>query len=129
MEKLVNDFSEKVKQVDEMVKESDMAMAEMRLQFATLARMQKDERIEIQKIHKEERLEMQKAHEKEIAHWKHIVIGLILTICLIIGGIIGGAIYIFSNYDLAYIEQNPSIGNDGDINLYDGIHYNYGRGD
>lgn len=125
MDKLVNEFNEKVKQVDEMVKESDMAMAEMRLQFATLARMQKDERIEMQKMHKEERLEMQKEHEKIVAHWKHIVIGLILTICLIIGGVIGTVGYFLTNFDFTFeTYQDVYSDNSGTAIIYDGIHTN-----
>lgn len=122
MPNVVENLNEKAEQLNKVASSTDLALAEMRIQFETMMEMQKEERIETQKMSHEELDKMRK-------HYGRIITGLILTICLILGSVIGGAIYLFSNYDFAYILQDPTIGGNGDLNLYDGIHYNYSRGD
>lgn len=103
---------------------SNVALSEMRLQFDTLAEMQKEERIELAKIHKDEMDSERASHEKQIKHLKHIIIGLILTLCLIIGGIIGCCAYVLTSFDTFTFFQDASIGGDGESNIHDGIHFN-----
>lgn len=102
---------------------SNVALSEMRLQFDTLAEMQKEERIELAKIHKDEMDSMRQSHEKQVKHLKHIIIGLILTLCLIISGIVGSVIYVLANYDIETTYQYVTVGGDGESNIHDGIHY------
>lgn len=93
---------------------SDIALTEMRLQFETMAEMQK-----------EERLEMQRNHEKEIKHWKNICVSLVISLCLIISVIVGSVIYVLSNYEIAVgTYQDLYVGNNGNPIIEDGIHIN-----
>lgn len=84
------------------------------LQFETMAELQKDERESIRKH-----------YEAIIQRYTRIIFGLILALVILIGGIIGSAIYIFTNFDLAFSTyQEMDIGGDGNQNVYDGIHMN-----
>lgn len=71
-----------------------------------------------------EHIEAEKADkQKTVKHWKHAVIVLVILVTLILGSIVGTAIYVFSNYDFASYEYDQDvgsgnanmIGNDGDI--------------
>lgn len=107
--------------------QANIALTEMRLQFETMAEMQKEERLSIQKMHNEEIEKLCEKHEKENKHWKHIVMGLIATIILIISVIAGSIAYIFANYDFeieAGYSQSASVGGDGEATIEDGIHFN-----
>lgn len=109
-----------VKQANDYVSSANMAVTEMRIQFETLAEMQKEERIETQKLFKEEKDGMRK-------HYGRIIIGLIIALCVLIGSIAGAIIYILSNYDIMMgYTQNAynKVGGDNIIN--DGIHFNDG---
>lgn len=104
-------------QVNELAERANAMMAESRLRFEVLVTTQKDERIEMQKLHDAEKEKMRK-------HYGRIIFGLILALSLLLGGIIGGAIYLFSNYDFKVVNQEMYIGGDGNSTIYDGIHYN-----
>lgn len=119
MEELVNNLKDNVEKLDEVSSRTDLALTEMRLQFETMMEMQKEERIETQKMHNEEKDKMRK-------HYGRIIIGLILTLFLILGSIIGGTIYLVTNFEFATIEygQDIQIGGDGNPTINDGIHYN-----
>lgn len=108
---------------DESYDDTKIALTEMRLQFETLLEMQKEERIELSKIKKEELDGLRESFEKQTKHLKHIIIGLILTLCLILGSIIGGVVYVLSNYEIETTYQNVTVGGDGESNIHDGIHY------
>lgn len=64
-----------------------------------------------------------KDKEKSMRHLKHICVALALTLFLLIGGLVGGAFYIFANYDISTYTYEQSlengnaniIGKDGDI--------------
>lgn len=95
--------------VKRMAEGTNIAMAEMRLQMETLTA-----------VHKEEKADMRK-------HYGRIIMALILVICLIIGSIVGGVIYVLANYDIEFgYTQNAynEVGGDNIIN--DGIHFNDG---
>lgn len=117
-EKIVHSTKETIKKVETYAGEANMALTEMRIQFETLAEMQKEERIQTQKMHNEEKDSMRK-------HYFKVIIGLIATLIILIGGIIGGIMYFLSNYDLR-IEygQDLYVGGNGDQNIHDGIHVN-----
>lgn len=110
---------------EESYDDTKIALTEMRLQFETLLEMQKEERIELSKIKKEELDGLRESFEKQTKHLKHIIIGLILTLCLILGSIVGGAIYILANFDIVIpYYQDAHVGGDGESNINDGIHIN-----
>lgn len=114
----VNEINEEAEKLREIASGANVALTEMRLQFETMMEMQKQERLEREHMYNEEKDGMRK-------HYGRIIIGLILTICLILGTIIGSAIYLFSNYDISFgYEQSLYVGGDGNQNIYDGIHYN-----
>lgn len=126
MEKVAENLKDNAKKLEDNARElesqsdrTNLALAEMRLQFETMMEMQKQERADMAKLHAE-------TEDKIRKHYGRIILGLILTICLILGGIIGGAIYLFSNFDIdfgTYI-QEPTVGGNGNSTIYDGIHYN-----
>lgn len=111
-------MSEINERISETTDKLNAMMAETRLQFDTLVTMQKDERIELQKMHHEEM-------EKVRKHYGKIIFGLIIALVLLLGGIIGSAIYVFSTYDFETVYQDNYVGGDGSATIYDGIHYNY----
>lgn len=117
-EKIVHNTKETVKKAEIFTNDANIALAEMRMQFETLAEMQKEERIETQKMYNAEKENMRK-------HYGKIIIGLIATLVILIGGIIGGIVYFLSNYDFK-IEygQDLYVGGNGDQNIHDGIHIN-----
>lgn len=92
--------------------------AETRLQFDTLVTMQKDERIEMQKLHNEDMDKLRK-------HYSRIIIGLILTLAIFIGGLFGAVIYFLANYEIS-TTTFQEVYDEGTIN--DGIHYRYDYG-
>lgn len=108
------------KEIEHYTEGANMALTEMRLQFETLAEMQKEERLEQQRSFCDQMDKMRK-------HYGRIIAGLVVSLCLILGGIIGGTIYVLSAYDIAFgYTQNAynDIGGDNIIN--DGIHFNDG---
>lgn len=126
MSNVVDNLNEKAEKLSDIVGSTDLALAEMRLQFETMMEMQKEERLVLQKMHNEETAKLQDSHAKEIKHWKHVVIGLILTLCLVIGGVVGTVAYFLTNFDFAVADyaQSIDIGGDGNPIIYDGIHHN-----
>ncbi len=119
MENPVENLNEQVEKLNDVTVKTDLALTEMRLQFETMMEMQKEERIETQKMHNEEMASMRK-------HYGRIIMGLIITICLIIGSVVGGLVWFFSNYGtgLGYeFLQELTVGGNGDPTVYDGIHY------
>lgn len=125
--KKVKNVAEKAEKVKAMSDSANLALTEMRLQFDTIAEIQKEERIEYQKMHNESVKEIMDRHEKDIKHWKHICIGLILTLALFIGGLIGTVAYILTNFSFEYVDsfaQDVYVGGDGTSTINDGIHYN-----
>lgn len=126
IDKVANELEKKAESLDKITSEANLALTEMRIQFETLAEMQKEERLLLQKMYNDSVEKLSDRHEKQIKHWKNIVIGLIVTICLIIGSIIGGAIYLFANYDiLVGYAQESYVGGDGTSTINDGIHINH----
>lgn len=122
MDNPIENLNERAKELENVTSGTNLALSEMRIQFETLAEMQKEERIETQKMHNEAVDKLMERHAKEVAHWKHIVIGLILVIALFVGGLIGTAVYIFSTYDFIGLDQIIDIGGDGSPIINDGIH-------
>lgn len=125
--KKVKNVAEEAEKVKAMSDSANLALTEMRLQFDTIAEIQKEERIEYQKMHNESVKEIMDRHEKDIKHWKHICIGLILTLVLFIGGLIGTVAYILTNFSFEYVDsfaQDVYVGGDGTSTINDGIHYN-----
>lgn len=125
MEKAIEQLQDSARELDKMAAGTNMALVEMRTQFETLASMQQEERLQIQKMHHEEISKIIERNDKQIAQWKHIVIGLILTICLIIGSLVGAAIYIATNYEIVTgTYQDVSSDNSSTVTIHDGIHVN-----
>lgn len=117
----------KAEEVKNMSDNVNFALGKMMLQYDTLCEIQKDERIEYQKLHNDSIKEIMDRHDKDVKHWKHICMALIITLALFIGSIAGGVIYFLSNYDLAFgYTQNAYNDVGGDNIINDGIHFNDG---
>lgn len=108
-----------VDKLNNAVEETSILEREVMLQFDTMAQLQRDERIEMQKMFTEERADMRK-------HYSRIILSMALALIIIIGSLVGGIIYIFSNYDLSYSTyQEVSAEGGGDSTVEDGIHLNH----
>ena len=91
--------------------------AETRLQFDTLVQLQMQERQAIEKRHSEETKDIRK-------HYGRIIAGLIITLMIIMGGIVGTVVHIFSTYELIpSFEQTVTASGNGDSVINDGITY------
>lgn len=118
MEKAIENLNEQAEKLKQIAGSTDLAISEMRIQFETLAEMQKEERLVTQEMHNKEMESVRK-------HYGRIIMGLILTIVLIIGSLVGAAIYFLSNFDIAFGSYQDVISdNYGVSNIYDGIHIN-----
>lgn len=129
MDKAVERLNESAKKLDEMTDVANLKLTETLLQFDTMVQAQKEERVETTRMHNEAIEKIMERHAKDIAHLKHIIIGLIITICLIIGSLVGAAIYLVSNFEFEFqdgyeLNQNIDIGGNGDPQIHDGIHFN-----
>lgn len=124
MEKAIETLQESAKELDKMAAGTNMALTEMRVQFETLASMQQQERLEIQRMHHEEISKIIERNDKQLAHWKHICIALIVVIAIFIGSIIGAAVYVLNNFEFGVFTQDNSVGGDGSPQILDGIHIN-----
>lgn len=117
MEKMAKELDNRANELDDMSSRTDIALKEMRLQFETMMEMQRQERADMAKLNEEEKDKMRK-------HYGRIIAGLIVTLCLILGIIIGGAIYLFNNFDFAVTTyQDVYSDNNGTATIYDGIHF------
>lgn len=110
-------MEETAKRLDNAAKTADAVVAETRLHFDTLVQLQMDERQQSEERHAKEKEQMRK-------HYAKIIIGLILTLFLLVGGIFGTVLYLFTNYDFATAYQEQTIGGDGNPIIYDGVYYN-----
>lgn len=117
--------------MDETVSAANVAMAQSTVALDTMLQLQSDERKEkdrsflealdkIEARHAEDRDKMRK-------HYQRIIIAISLVLFLIVGSLIGGVIYVVSNFDF---EFEPSYSLDvsaeggGDATNEDGIHVN-----
>ena len=107
-EAIAHKIEEKSKQVDSLI-------AQSMIQFDTMAEVQKEERLELNRMHNEEMDKMRK-------HYGRIILALILTLALLLGGIIGGVVYVLSNFEFETYSQEAYIGGDGTNNINDGLH-------
>lgn len=116
--------------MDETVSAANVAMAQSTVALDTMLQLQSDERKEkdrsflealdkIEARHAEDRDKMRK-------HYQRIIIAISLVLLLIVGSLIGGLIYLVSNYDIGFqVYQEVSSEGGGDSTVEDGIRYNY----
>lgn len=116
MEKAVETLSKNAERLGNLGDELDIKTSAMLVEFDTLLALQKDERVEYQRMHHEAMKDLTK-------HYMRIIIALILTLALFIGGLIGTAAYILANFDIGVVYQDTSVGGDGEATINDGIHY------
>lgn len=113
--------SEKMEETAQKLKDAskvtDAVVAETRLHFDTLVQLQMEERQQSEERHAKEKHEIR-------SHYGKIIAGLIVTLFLLIGGIFGTVLYLFTNYDFATAYQEQTIGGDGNPIIYDGVYYN-----
>lgn len=101
--------------LEECLEHTDAVASKARLQLDAFAEIQSEERVKIQTMHKEEMADMRK-------YYTRIIMGLIITLVILLGSIIGGTIYVLANYDFAVATyQTQDIADGGSANIYDGI--------
>lgn len=110
-------MEETAKKLDNAAKTADAVVAETRLHFDTLVQLQMEERQQSEERHAKEKEQIRK-------HYFKIIAGLIITLFLLIGGIFGTVIYLFTNYDFATMYQEQVVGENGNPIIYDGVYYN-----
>ncbi len=115
--------------LNQAVEKASMLETEVMLQFDTMAQLQKEERMELEKLFATERAETREAHAKEKEsmrkHYQRIILAISLVLMLIVGSLIGGLIYIVSNYDFGFeVYQDLDTDGGGDSTVEDGIHLN-----
>lgn len=118
MQKAVDKMNENATRLGDLGDELNVKASEMLLQFDTLVQLQKEERVEYQRMHHEAMKDLTK-------HYMRIIIALILTLILFIGGVIGTVAYFMVNFDVQFgYVQDAYIGGDGTNNINDGLHIN-----
>lgn len=109
-----------VDKLNNAVEETSVLEKEVMLQFDTMAQLQKDERLELQRLFAEERADIRK-------HYGKIVLTLSILLLLIIGSLVGGAVYLLSTFDFdfrPYYSQDVSAEGGGNSTIEDGIKIN-----
>lgn len=114
------------KLMNETVNAANVAMAQSSIALDTMLQLQSDERKEKDKAFLEMLDSMEARHaedrEKVRKHYQRIILTLALSLLLIIGGLVGGMVYLFANFDFGVATyQDVSVGNDGDSTIEDGI--------
>lgn len=113
--------------LNQTVEKASILETEVLLQFDTMAQLQKEERMELEKLFAQERSESRQQHAEERAsmrkHYQRIIIAISLVLLLIVGSLVGGIIYLFSNFDFAFeAYQEVSAEGGGNSTIEDGIH-------
>lgn len=119
------------KLMNETVDAANVAMAQSAVALDTMLQLQSDERKEKDRAFLEAMESMNARHaeetEKMRKHYQKIILALALTLLLIIGGLIGGVVYVVSNFDFEFgpsYSQDVSAEGGGDSTIEDGIHIN-----
>lgn len=108
--------------MNEAAKTFDAASTQTALMTDTILQLQKEKDCEwmaridsIDERHLKEKSEMRK-------HYQKIILSISLTLLLIVGSLIGGLIYLLSNYDIGFqVYQEVSAEGGGDSTIEDGI--------
>lgn len=112
--------------INDAAKTFDAASTQLALMTDTILQVHKEKDCEwmakidsIDERHLKEKSEMRK-------HYQRIILAISLTLLLIVGSLIGGLIYLISNYDIGFqVYQEVSAEGGGDSTVEDGIRYNY----
>lgn len=110
----------------EAVEEMNVAEQRFMCQFDTIEQLY----FEKEKLYLERMSEAEERHTKEKDamrnHYGKIILTLAITLLLLVGGLVGGMIYLFANYDFGVVTyQDVSVGNDGDSTIEDGIQMHF----
>lgn len=117
--------------MDETVSAANVAMAQSTVALDTMLQLQSDERKEKDRSFLEtlDKIEARHAEdrEKDRKHYRKIILAMALTYSLFVGAVIGGIIYVVSNFDFGFepsYSQDISAEGGGDATIEDGIHVN-----
>lgn len=109
--------------LEQAVEATSALAAESRIKFDALIEMQSEERLKMQEMFLQEKQDLL-AHYERIGKGKDkIIIGLIIALVVLIGGIVGGAFYVLSNYDIGVFSQDVQADGSSTAIIYDGITY------
>lgn len=109
--------------LEQAVEATSALAAESRIKFDALIEMQSEERLKMQEMFLQEKQDLLAHYERTGKRKDKIIIGLIIALVILIGSIVGGTIYVLTNFDLAVVAtQNENVGDYNNINIHDGIH-------
>lgn len=111
----MDELKKSAEKLESIAENANVLVTEMRVQWGMMLETQQEERMELNRLHAEER-------GRDRKFFGRIIIGLILTIVLFLGGIIGTAVYVLANFDIGVSYQQLDLGGDGEQNIHDGIH-------
>lgn len=121
MEQLENIAS----RLERATEETAALAAESRVKFDAMVEMQSDERLKMQEMFAQEKKDLLDHFAQSDKRKNKIIMGLIIVLVVLIGSLVGGAIYLFTNFDFAVATyQQLDINGDGTQTIQDGIHYN-----
>lgn len=119
------------KLMNETVNAANVAMAQSSIALDTMLQLQSDERKEKDRSFLEALDKIEACHaedkEKDRKHYRKIILAMALTYSLFVGAVIGGIIYVVSNFDFGIepsYSQDISAEGGGDATIEDGIHVN-----
>lgn len=111
-------FEKILEDMESIAEKSSLAATNAQLTIETISELYKEKEIKLIETQEKEREALHK-------HYGRIIVGLILTLVILLGSIIGGSIYLFTNYDFGIVTyQDMDIGGSGNQDIHDGIHYN-----
>lgn len=119
MEKIKTKLEHSVEELEQLGDRTNLALTEMRLQFETMAELQKEERIATERTHNEDKEKMRK-------HYGRVICCLIIALLIIVSGLVGTFIFVVANYDFEDLQhgykQEMYIGGNGVNILNEGYH-------
>lgn len=125
MEARVDKLETAVEKLEETLEKANKSEEKLMCQYDTMSQLF----FEKEKVYLEKMDESEKRHLEEKAsmrkHYQRIIVSISLVLLLIVGSLIGGLIYLISNYDVAFeVYQDVSAEGGGDSTVEDGIHLN-----
>lgn len=109
--------------LEKAVEETSALAAESRLKFDAMVEMQSDERLKMQEMFLKEKQDLLTHFEQSDKRKNKIIIGLIIALVVLIGGIVGGAFYVLSTFDIGVFSQDVQADGSSTAIIYDGITY------
>lgn len=114
---------------------TDDVKAQQRYEFDAMAEIHSEERLEMQRFFAQERKTTHELYAKEkklllddkdkqARYYNRIIMGLIMSLVLLLGSIVVGAVYLFTNFDFTMATYQEVVSGDNSQSVInDGIKY------